>query len=301
MAFCSKCGVPVEGEYCTQCGAPAVSGGSTRSQAEPSSPIIIPSPAEGSTVTRKKRGPLFWVLLGCGGLILVAAVIILAASLFFMGVARRAGVDTELMKTNPALAAAKMLAATNPDVEVVSIDEGKGIIRLRDKKTGKTMTMNLEDLQKGKIIFEDDQGGKIEMQAKAEGENASLDVKGPEGTLHMGSGGTESLPDWLPAYPGWENTGTLEMTDPDKRAGSLAFKTSDAAEDVAAFFENALKKAGFAVERTTNQVPSQSSLIILEAKDSSEQRRARILVSGGREGTLGATGTTVTLIFADGK
>ncbi len=304
MAYCSKCGVPVEGEFCTQCGAPATSGaapGGPVQQSPAGSPPLQPASSVSSAAAPKKRGPLFWVLVGCSGLVVIFAIVILAVILFGVRLAERAGVDAELMKTNPALAAAKMLAATNPDVEVVSIDEDKGIIRVRNKKTGKTMMMNLADLQKGKITFVDDQGQEIEMQVKGEGDHASLEVKGPEGTLQMGSPGADRLPDWLPGYPGAEGSGTLEMSGADKKAGSLIFKTSDSAEDVVAFYENALKNAGFDVEKKTTQIPSQSSLIVLEARQNSENRIARILVSGGREGIAGSAGTTISLTFESGK
>jgi hypothetical protein len=54
---------------------------------------------------------------------------------------------------NPGFAAAKMMTALNPDVDVVKADENTGKITLRDKKTGKTAVLDFQDIQKGRISF----------------------------------------------------------------------------------------------------------------------------------------------------
>src|SRR5688572_24148707 len=83
----------------------------------------------------KKGGPLKWVLLGCGGFILIGVIVV--GSLLYFGYqkAKQAGFDPDLMQRNPALAAAKIAMMNNPDVEYVSIDESKNTITVKDKKT----------------------------------------------------------------------------------------------------------------------------------------------------------------------
>jgi hypothetical protein len=51
------------------------------------------------------------------------------------------------------MAIAKILTATNPDVEVLSTDEDRNTITIRDKKTRETVTVNFDDVKKGKIVF----------------------------------------------------------------------------------------------------------------------------------------------------
>jgi hypothetical protein len=284
MAFCTKCGASVEGDFCTKCGTKIGSPGVTNTQTEQFGQSIPPPPPE----AKKKGRAIFWILGGCLGLVIIAGIILLAGGYF---IARKAGLDPDLMKKNPALAAAKMMATVNPDVEVLSVDEDKGIIRVREKKTGKTMTMNLKDAQKGKFVFQDDKEGNVEIQAKGEGDNASVEVRSDKGTMRMGAGSKADLPDWLPSYRGAEAAGVFSLNGEDSNAGSCTLKTSDSVENVASFYENALKQAGFTVQKTTTQVPGKGSFVMLMAEDSNNRRNAHVTAAKSEEGT------TITLTF----
>ncbi|NWG14160.1 MAG: hypothetical protein HXY20_11565 [Acidobacteria bacterium] len=195
------------------------------------------------------------------------------------------------MEKNPGFAVAKMLASANPDIEVLSVDADRGIIRVRDKKTGKTLTMNLEDAKSGKIVFQDEQGKQVEMQAHGEGEDASLEVRSSEGTMRMGADASGQLPDWLPAYPGAESTGAFALSAEKGKRGSCSFKTGDSAEDVAAFYEGALEDAGFEVRKTMSQIPGSGSMIILAATEKNRQRTAHVTAA------VTDDGTTINLVF----
>jgi hypothetical protein len=138
----------------------------------------------GNPVPSPKKGisPVVVILIVIGGLILLGGLLLVAGGLFFVHKARQAGIDTELLQKNPALAATKLIAAINPDVEVVRVDEASGKIELRDKKTGKTVLLDFEDVKKGRITFETD-----------------------EGKMTVGAT-TGKVPDWAPKYPGSEQT-----------------------------------------------------------------------------------------------
>ncbi len=294
MAYCTNCGTQVDGEFCTKCGKAV---GASPPPTQQSSSAAYPSYPQSATPSgappARKRGPLFWILVGCGGLILIGGILVVASGLFFVRMAKQAGVDPDLMQKNPSLAVAKMLAATNPDIEVVSLDENLGVIRVREKKTGKIMIMNLADAKNGKITFEDEAGGKVEIQAQGEGDKASIEVKGPEGTMKIGAGA--ALPDWLPAYPGAEATGSFGMRAEEGNAGSYSFQTGDAVEKVAVFYEQTLRKAGFEVQRAMTQTQGSESMIILSADHADSQRTATITAAGKDKAT------TVSLIFGTKK
>jgi len=174
----------------------------------------------------------------------------------------------------------------NPDVEVLLVDEDRGIIRVREKKSGKIMTMNLKDAQKGKIVFTDDQNKNVEIQSQGEGEKASVEIRSSEGTMRMGASAAGQLPDWLPSYPGAESTGTFGFSAENGKSGSCAFKTGDSVENVASFYEGALKNAGFVVQKTTTQIPGKGSFIMLMAEGSNSQRNAHVTVANSEEGTI---------------
>ena len=293
MDYCTSCGSPVEGAFCTKCGTKVGSPGISSAQAQQAAPTIPPIPHPSPAVpVPKKRGPLLWILGGCLGLALIAGIIVVSTGIF---VARKAGLDPALMKKNPGLAVAKMLASANPDIEVLSVDEDGGIIRVRDKKTGKTLTMNLEDAQNGKIVFQDDQNKRVEIQTHGEGDKAAVEIRSPEGTMRMGASAAGQLPDWLPSYPGAEGTGTFGFSAEQGKTGSCAFKTNDSVEDVASFYEDALKNAGFEVQKILTQIPDKGSMIMLTAADNSTQRTAHVTAAGAEEGT------TINLVFETKK
>jgi hypothetical protein len=282
MAFCEKCGAPVEGAFCTKCGTQIGASGPSSARPEQSVPPIPPPPLP-SAPASKKRSPLLWVLVGCLGLIVIGIIIVVSTGIF---IARKAGLDPALMKQNPGLAVAKMMATMNPDIEVLSVDEGSGIISVRDKKTGKTMTMNLKDIQKGKIVFKDDKNGNLEIQTHGEGDNAAVEITSSEGTVRAGANAANQLPAWLPSYPGATAAGTFSFSAKNNNAGSFALKTTDSVEDVASFYESALKNAGFTVEKTATPVSGKGSLVMLGAKDDDTRREAHVIVASKEEGTI---------------
>lgn len=153
----------------------------------------------------------------------------------------------------------------------------------------------LKDVRDGKIVFQDDQNKQVEIQTQGEGENASVEIKSSEGTVRMGAAASVQLPAWLPSYPGAEAAGTFSFSADKGQAGSCAFKTGDSAEDVASFYEEALKNAGFEVQKTTTQIPGQGSIIILGGQDKNGKRNAQVTAASAGEGT------TINLVFETGK
>jgi hypothetical protein len=232
--------------------------------------------------------------LGCGGLTLIGGILILGTVFFVYRAAKQAGLDPVLMQKNPAMAVAKMMAAINPDIEVLSVDEATETIKVRDKKTGKVMSVNLADAKKGKITFQDDKGGKVEFQAQGEGDKAGIEIKSADGSLSMGANAGK-LPDWLPAYPNAEGMGNFGINTKEGKAASLTFKTKDPVEDVVSFYEDALKGEGMEVERSTSAITGLGSAVALAAKDSGSQRTATITI--GRQADV----TTVILLFESKK
>jgi hypothetical protein len=289
MTFCTKCGAPVEGAFCTKCGTQASPPGA------PSPGIPQPPPAAAqapvppaAAPVPKKRSPLLWILCGCLGLIVIGIIVMVAGGIF---VARKAGLDTGLMKRHPELAAAKMLVSMNPDVELVNLDEDHGIIKVKDKKTGKILTVNLAEAKNGKLVFQDDQNKTMEIETHGEGDKSSVEIRSSEGTMRMGASAAAQLPGWLPAYPGAESTGTYSLNEASGMKGTCGFKSSDSPEKVASFYESALKNAGFQVQKTTTQIPGQGGIFILSGKDEAGQRTAQVTAAAEEQGT------SITLVF----
>ncbi len=294
MAFCGNCGSPVEGQFCSKCGArvagPQPAAGGQTPPPRPAAPPVYQPPIQAAPPTAapsasKKKGPLIWILGGCLGIIVLGAIILAVGSYFVAQKIKQAGLDPALIQKNPGLAVVKMMAASNPDIEILGVDEDRGVIKVRNKKDGKSLTINLEDAKNGKIVFLDENGERVELNTKVEGDQASLDVTTSRGSLRMGAN-VGKLPEWLPVYPGAQGSSTFDVQSKEGSAASFQLKTSDAPAKVADFYESRLKSAGFEVERT-----GEGDSITLTAHDPNSERTATAMISGG------ADGTTVLLSF----
>lgn len=274
MPFCTNCGAPMEGEYCSQCGAKSGAASHPPSVSPPAS--AVPPPARRSKV-------FTYVLLGCGGLIVVALVSAIALGLF---VRQKAG---DISK-NPAMAAAKMVAALNPDIEVVSADEATGRITLREKKTGKTVTMDFRDVQKGRIRFEGEGGERVEIETEGEGKSGTVRMTTPEGEFRAGQGALANLPDWVPLCPGAQPGGAFSAQGLKEDSGMVQLRCGGSVERVAAFYEGELKAAGMAVQRQAVESGG-AGLVILtgENRNTGRSLSATITSSDG--------GTTASILY----
>lgn len=206
-----------------------------------------PPPPTGTTppATAKKKGlsPLAWVGIGCGAILLIG---VIAFALLIGWGAKKAGDMAREFEDNPAMAAAKLMVRANPELELVEADDEAGTITVRNKETGEVLTVDLEDIEEGRISFESD--GETVTMGMEEGEDGegAFTVRDGEGrtTFQVGAGGAENIPDWVPRYQGTEPQGTYFATSDGKMNGGYSFETSDSVNDVIASFEAALEDAG---------------------------------------------------------
>jgi hypothetical protein len=299
MAFCTNCGTQVTSDFCTRCGTRIGASAPPPPQRPAAPPVYAPparnapayqSPPAGQAVPGKKKlGPWVWILGGCFGLIVVAGVIAISAGFFVANKVKQAGLDPALIEKNPGLAVAKMMVSANPELEMVSIDENKGIIKVREKKTGKTLIVNLAAAKEGKFEFQDESGEKIELDASGSGDSGTVTIKGSKGTMQMGGG--LKLPAWVPSYPGAQETGSFGINADDSNAGTMTFKSADSADQIAAFYENALKGTGFAVEKTALNASGQPAILFVTAKDKNSDKSVQVTA------TTEAQGTTVGVTY----
>ncbi len=283
MAFCTNCGAQVQGAFCTNCGkpmgsaAPAQPGGGAPSQ--PAGQVPAGQPSVGPA-TPAKTSPLVWVLAGCGGLIVIVALI-------FGVIAYKARQFVHTAQHNPAYSIARLAAAANPDIEVLSTDEDKGTMTVRNKKTGETLTINLQDAAKGKFVFEQN-GKKAEINAQGSGDQGSFEVKSSEGTVKFGT--DNKLPDWLPAYPGSTPKGVFSAQGPNGLSGTYGFTTSDSIDQVIRFYEDSLKKAGMKVTTNSMQQNGSTGFSMVSGEDPATKRKVLVTASPSQ----GATGVSMT-------
>lgn len=172
-------------------------------------------------VPAPKKTPVWvWVLAGIAGAILLLVVAVVGAGVF---VANKV-LD---VAQNPR-ELAKVIAAADPNLEMVDVDDAKKTIRVRDKKNGTVVTLTLSDLLQGKL---------------------SLVKEGKDGTESVEIGGKLNLPNWVPAFPGVEprSLGSAH-SDKEGEGGIFTFTTNVSAEKIRAFYQDGLGKRGLTVK-----------------------------------------------------
>jgi hypothetical protein len=262
MAFCTNCGAQVSGRFCEKCGA-TIGGEAPAPPAAPPPPAYqqpqyqqqaysqpLPPPA------KKGTSPWVWILGGLALILVLGVISVVGMGFFIAKKAKDAGIDSSLAQTNPVLAAAKMMVALNPEVEVVKSDDSAGTITIREKKTGKTITMSAEDIKNGKISFTEEGSGE---------------------TMTFGGGG--KLPSWVPSYPGSKPEGVFSATGGEGEGGSARFTTTDPAAKVVEFYQNALKSAGYKI--TTSTAGDSSGMVAGEDQTNNRTVMATIGAEAG--------------------
>lgn len=243
-------------------GAPAPPGAPT--------PARPPAPSGGGNVLK-------WVLIGCGGVTVLGVLMVVGLSLFVWSKAKEAGYDHELMKRNPQLAAAKIAIVSNPDVELVSIDESKSTLTVKDKKSGKVTTVNLQQAMDGgwsfETVGEDGKAELVEFQATPSGsaeDPGKLQVTTKDGVMTYG-GKTVETPEWLPLYPGAKAQSLMSNQTADRVQGMFSQQTPDGAEQVAAFYKEKLEASGFKLKQSTFQQDQKTVISLQTEKDAANR------------------------------
>jgi len=201
---------------------------------------------------QQKKGlpALAWVGIGCGVLLLVVVIVLVAGGMFMAHKVKEMGLDPELWEKQPALAASKVIATFNPDLEVVEVDEDEGKITVRNTKTDEVFTVDLDDVKKGEIHFKNETTGKeISIEAGDSGEEGerTVTVTDESGTevMTIGGGTSAQVPSWVPIYPGTEPTGHFTMTSDSGTNVSFSLQTDDAVQKVLSFYKEKLEAEGF--------------------------------------------------------
>lgn len=262
----------MSGEFCTACGA--------RSATNDAAPAAGPPPP-----APRKTSPIVWILFAVLGLFALGGIAVVGGGLFLVHKARHAGFDADLMRNNPGLATAKLLVATNPDLEVVSSDDGRGLITIRQKSTGKAMMVTFDDMKRGGFTFREDGKDPVTLDARGNGDTGSLQMKSGSESLTMGAN-PATLPAWIPTYPNSKPTSTFSMKGKESSSASFQFQTQDAPRDVVAFYQRRLRQAGF---RITNSSTTDIGDGFLSGNDAANHRTVMVAVTGIRTANVSVT------------
>lgn len=242
-------------------------------------------------VPPKKKGlpALAWVGIGCGVIVLLVVIGLVALGGYAVHKVKQAGFDPELWKKNPAAAAAKIVTTMNPDVEVVSTDNDSQTITLRNKKTGKTITVDLQDVKNGNFRFSDEKGEEstisINTGSDKEGEESgSINIKSSEGNFNISTGSEASkLPEWVPLYKDIVPTKVMVITADKGSSGGYSIVVKDSVEIAALLMEQKLKDDGFTVSKNSYSMNDKKMVNISGQKEGGLS--INVIVTNTDEGT----------------
>ena len=196
---------------------------------------------------RKGTNPLVWVAVGCASVLLLGSIVLFMGWLF---VANKVKDVAEEMGDNPVETTARLIAAANPEIELVDADEDDRVVVFRNKSTGEEFTFDFEDIEEGRISFtSDDESVSVELEG--EGDEGSLKITTDDGTTSFGAGVDVERPSWLPLYPGTEPQGAYFSETGDGRAGAYTIKTEDSLDELIDFYVEKLEGKGFKILQKT--------------------------------------------------
>jgi hypothetical protein len=244
---------------------------------------------------------LLWILGGCATIVVLGTLAVGGVIWYGVHKAKQAGLDPELIKKNPVLAAAKLSVAANPDTEMVSSDDSSGTIVVRDKKTGKVSTMKVDpdsktmtvtdengktvtmklDPNNNRLVLTDDKGKTATITADAQAGN--VEIKGPDGNFKMGSS-ADKAPSWVPVYPGASTQNVFSASSNGEQTGTYAFTTKDAPDRILSFYDSQLKSGGFKTSNTTNTTNGKVSGMVTGTADN-DKRTVLVVVGSEDDGT----------------
>ncbi len=223
-------------------------------------PPVPPSPTAAQPPQKKSKWWLYG-LLGCGGLILVVIILVVALGAYIW---------QKAPKTEGQMVA-KIIEMANPDIEIVNLDEAAGSVTVKDKKTGKTTTISLDDAKQGKISFTSEDTGE---------------------SVTFGAGAAEQLPSWVTPYPGATAQGGITGKKEGANSGSVNYTTTDSVSQVAEFYKQKLNDQGFQL-KDDSQMPSSDSFAMVVGSSADEKRTLTVSASNS-EGQ-----TTIQLTFEE--
>ena len=240
----------------------------------------MPPDMQGQPPVAKKTSFWVWVLGGCGVLIVVAILGFAVAGYVGMKMIKSAGFDSELMQKNPGLAMAKMVTAMNKDYETVKTNDREGTITVREKSTGKVITMKFDPEAKKMVIIGDD-GKQSTVSVNGNGADGGVSLQAADGTsLKIGADADKNAPSWVPQYPGSAPKGAFSSSSAEGSQNTFTFKSSDSVAKILAFYTDQMKSAGFTISLTSTTETGG----LIQAQDETKKRTLMVTVSNGTDG-----------------
>jgi hypothetical protein len=217
-----------------------------------------------------------WIL---GGILAFTLIIVLgvgmAGFLIFKKV-KDSGFTEEAFRRNPVEALSRLATTLNPDYEVLKVDENSRNVIVREKSTGKSITLAFDDQKK--ILTVIDPEGK-EAKVRINEEEGGISVDSEKSSVEIGGG--NRAPVWVPAYPGSRVEGAVNVQENNATRAMYSFQTPDEPAKVRETLRDAAKRAGFTVEEIATTVVGS----VLTIEDRAKGRKVMYTITGSGGGS----------------
>jgi hypothetical protein len=264
----------------------------------PPTPPPPPPPSPAAPVKGSNR-TLIIVLCILGGLLLIIGGCVTTCTYFVHKKAKEYSGD---MRKDPQFATVNMIASLTPNLQVVSKDPEARKITIKNKKTGETVTLDLNDLSADKMekaMQQFAKGQKVTPPAKSDSE-ASEPAAAPAMTeepppppkpaqerispARSSAQGAvlKKFPAFIPAYRGGKTSEATLQTIMGNTIGNYVFTTDDSDETVADFYEKALTDAGFTIAGRNNGSNDNGATISLIAQHTDPQMMTMVTIENDK-------------------
>ena len=230
------------------------------------------------TGQKKGLGVLGWVAIGCVGLLVLGGL-----GVFFGGWMLKNKVQS--MAEDPTTAI-EMMAAMNPDIEVVDKDSAAGTVTIRNKQSGETITVNMDDIREGRISFSSDDGAGS-LSIDQESGQMEIRTEGADGAVAQFGGATQ-VPGWVPSYPGATSEGVYSAQDATSESGTFTLSSTDSLDDVFTFYRGQLESGGYQITENRYSTPDgDGAMLVGETGDGKRTLTFTITTGEGKTQVMG--------------
>lgn len=239
----------------------------------------------GQAPVEQKKGlsPIAWVAIGCSSVLLVGVLTALVVGGFVLNKVRQ--LSTE-MTAAPVVTTAKLIAAANPEIELVEADESRRIVIFRNTRTDEEFTFDFEDIENGAVYFSSgDESLSIELEP-GRNDDGTLTITTQDGRTLIGGGATaDDIPEWVPVYPEAQPQKTISSDYYAGHWGAYTFTVEEDLQEVLDFYITEVEKLGLEITSQTTtkesammtaQTPDEAMLITLTA--SGDNGEAQVLI-----------------------
>ncbi len=252
-----------------------------------------PPPVQQAPPSRRGIPWWGWLAMGCGALVLVSLVVLVGAGYF---VAKKASEVAEDFDANPAMTAAKLIVRASPELELIDSDDEDGTLTIRNSETGEVVTVDIEDLNQGRISWETDDGpggisisedeGIVIEGTDDDGQRNTMTIgadeegivmTSPDGTARIGGGGAD-YPSWVPVPSGISPESNFSASQTGGRVGMFSFEPTGSIDEAIAFYKRELESAGYTLE-TASINASGSRQETIAATNASESRTINVMAN----------------------